>query len=67
MQVLAHRTFADEQLHAFGELLPRFRNVGDLVVGAHAGAQIAVERGAAEQRAVPIDGPSLERRELGKA
>ena len=45
----------------------RLGKVGDLVVGAHAGAQIAIEGGAAEQRTVPIDRPGLERRELGEA
>ena len=67
VQVLAHGAFADQQLHALGELLFRLGKVGDLVVGAHAGAQIAIEGGAAQERAVPIDRPRLERCELGEA
>ena len=67
MKILAHRAFANEQLHALGELFFRLRKVGDLVVGAHAGAQIAVERGAAQERAVSVDRTGLERGELGEA
>ena len=67
VQILAHRAFANEELHPLGELLLCLGKVGDLVVGAHAGAQIAIEGGAAEQRAVSIDRPGLERRELGEA
>ena len=67
MQVLAHRPFADQHLHALHQLLARFREVGHLVVGAHAGSQIAVEGQAAEQRAVSVDGARLKRRELGEA
>ena len=67
MKILAHRAFPDEQLHAFGELLRGFRKVGDLMVGARTGAQVAVEGGAAKQRAVSVDRPGLERRELGEA
>ena len=37
------------------------------MIGADAGAQIAVEPVAAEQRAVPVDRPGLERGELGEA
>jgi hypothetical protein len=67
VQILAHGAFANEELHALRELLLRLWEVGDFVVGAHAGAQIAIERGAAEQRAVSIDRARLERRELGEA
>ena len=67
VQVLAHRSLANEDLHALGELLPRLGQVGDLVVGADAGAQIAVEGEAAQERTVPVDRPGLERRELGEA
>ena len=67
VQILAHRAFADQQLHALGELLSRLGKVGDLVVGAHAGAQIAIEGGAGEERAMSVDRPGLERRELGEA
>ena len=67
MQILRHRPFADENLHALGELLQRLRHVGDFVIGAYARAEIAVEVEAAQQGAVPVDAPSLERRELGEA
>ena len=67
VQILAHRTFANEELHALGELLSRLGKVGDLVVGAHPGAQIAIEGGAAQKRAVSIDRPGLECRELRQA
>ena len=67
VQVLAHRAFANEELHPLGELLSRLGKVGDLVVGAHAGAQVAIEGGAAQERTVSIDRPGLERCELGEA
>src|SRR6202453_2143236 len=67
VQILAHRTFANEELHALGELLFRLRKVGHLVVGAHASAQVTVERRAGEERAVSVDRPGLERRKLGEA
>ena len=51
----------------FGELLQRLGDVGHFVIGADAGAEIAVEIESAQQRAVPVDAPALERRELGEA
>ena len=67
VQVLAHRAFADQELHALGELLLRLGKVGDLVIGAHACGEIAVEGQAAQQRAVPVDRPGLERGQFGEA
>src|ERR1700733_8561343 len=38
MQVLAHRTLANEELHPLSQLLLCLRKIGNLVVGADAGA-----------------------------
>ena len=62
VQVLGHRAFAHQDLHALGQLLQRLRQVGGLVVGADAGGEIAVEVEAAEQRRVAVDRAALERR-----
>ena len=67
MQVLAHRALADQHRHALGELLAALGQVRHLVVGADAGAEIAVQPVAAEQRAVAVDRPGLKGGELGEA
>ena len=67
VQVLADRTLADQHRHALHELLAAFGQVGHLVVGPDAGAEIAVQPIAAEQRAVAVDRARLEGGELGEA
>ena len=51
----------------FDKFLVALGEVRHLVVGADAGAEIAVEGEAAEQRAVAVDRPGLEGGELGEA
>ena len=67
VQVLADRALANQHRHALRELLVGLGQVRHLVVGADAGAEIAVEGEAAEQRAVTVDRPGLEGGELGEA
>ena len=63
VQVLANRALADQHLHALGKLFQRLGDVGHLMVGADAGAEITVEVEAAQQRAVAVDaaGPGTPR------
>src|SRR5208282_4153617 len=59
VQVLADGALANEDLHALAELLQRLGRAGRLVVGAHAGAEIAVEIETADERRVAVDRPAL--------
>jgi hypothetical protein len=65
MQVLRHRAFAHQNLHALGELLQRLFGGGGLVVGADARTKIAVEVEPTQQRRMPVDAAPLKRRKLG--
>ena len=67
MQVLADGAFADQHRHALGELLAALGQVGHLVVGPDAGAEITVQPGAAKQRAVAVDRAGLKGGKLGEA
>ena len=66
VQVLAHRALPDQHRHALHQLFARLGQVRHLVIRADAGAQIPVQRIAAEQRAMPVDRAGLERGELGE-
>ena len=67
MQVLADGAFADQHRHALRQLLAALGQVGHLVVGPDAGAEIAVQPVAAQKRAVAVDRPGLKGGELGEA
>ncbi len=55
MQILRHRSLADQDGHALRELLTRLARRGRLVVGTDARGKVGVELAAGEERRVAVD------------
>ena len=66
VQVLRHRSFADQHGHALADFLQRLLGRRGFMIGADAGCQIAIEVEPAHQRRVAVDMALGESRDLRK-